>query len=133
MHGPVRRPATAAAAAVPGQRNDAAPASAAAAAASSSSSPLSARAINKDDPAVVHRAFRKWCMQQFSSMRDAFRRINASRTGVVTEPELLAAVAGVVRGVEPPLVRGLFSQYDLNHDGLLQYNEFVKAMSFDTL
>ena len=81
----------------------------------------------------MHRSLRKWCCQSSDSLREAFLKMSTSRSGVVTLPELAAAVGSLCKGTDMAAAQRLMEEYDLNRDGVIQYNEFVKAMSYDTL
>jgi|UniRef100_A0A7S4FQD6 Ca2+-binding EF-hand superfamily protein len=82
---------------------------------------------------TMHRSLRKWCCQSSDSLREAFLKMSTSRSGVVTLPELAAAVGSLCKGTDMAAAQRLMEEYDLNRDGVIQYNEFVKAMSYDTL
>ena len=78
----------------------------------------------------VHDALRKFVIQSSESMREAFVRINRSRSGLIDAHELeFAAQRAGVHAVTPEIIAELMAAYDLDRDGRLKFSEFVKAMS----
>ena len=61
----------------------------------------------------------------FKQLRDAFRSLDKNNTGILTVNEIKEAFKGSSMAAED--VSSIFNQIDYDHDGVINYSEFIAA------
>ncbi|CCU55526.1 Ca2+ BP [Adoxophyes honmai entomopoxvirus 'L'] len=65
------------------------------------------------------------------TIRYIFNLINTSNTGRITDNELLIFLNNIDNSITLTDVQALISQYDVNGDGTLEFDEFVSVIGID--
>jgi calcium-dependent protein kinase len=61
----------------------------------------------------------------FKQLRDVFRSLDQQNTGILTVNEIKEAFKGSSMAQED--VDGIFNMIDFDHDGVINYSEFIAA------
>ena len=71
---------------------------------------------------------------RFKNMRDAFRKMDLDNSGKLDEDELMRALNMWNLPIDRDELRAMIhNQMDFNHDGAINYEEFVDALARDTV
>jgi hypothetical protein len=82
----------------------------------------------ENQPHPLQRVFCEKVLSNGSTMRESFRRLDIDGSGYLDKNEITRVLNAHKIEYSPAELNSLFQQFDINHDGLICYSEFVKML-----